>query len=85
MVLAQVWKSDDATLLLGVQYEIVHAFKSGRTRQRIGLLAYFVPVDTLGPLDRPRIYVWTGWNIQDRNRDGEGFLIVGIGFDLEID
>jgi hypothetical protein len=83
-VLAEVWEDAPATLVVGVQYEAVHAFDSGVTRQRLGVVAYWVPLKTVGPFDRPRVYLWTGWNIQDRNRDDEFFIVAGLGFDLDL-
>ncbi len=83
-VLAEVWADDPATFVAGLQYEVVHGTDAGITRQRLGVVAYFVPVKTLGPFDRPRIYLWTGWNIQDRNRDDEFFVVAGVGLDLDL-
>lgn len=81
--LYELWDGPgEATLLCGPQYEVVHARSASLTRQRVGGLLYFVPCERLGRLRRPRLYVWGGATLQDPSRAGEGFVVVGIGFDL---
>lgn len=83
--LLQPWKrGQEAMLLVGPYYEVTHAHDADLTRQRLGGVLYWVPADKLGPFDRPRIYSQLGVNLQDRNRDGEVFFTIGVGFDYDL-
>lgn len=82
--IVEAWKKGkDQALYAGPYYEITHATSADLTRQRVGVLAYWLPVPAFLSLDRPRIYLQAGVNIQDRNRQGELFLNFGIGFDFD--
>jgi hypothetical protein len=82
-ILFELWDGDgEASLLLGPQYEVVRSFQAGVTRQRVGGLLYFIPVEELGPVEIPWIWVWAGYTLQDRNRRDEGFVLAGVGFDF---
>jgi hypothetical protein len=79
------WKrGQEAMLLVGPYYEVTHARDADLTRQRLGGVLYWVPADKLGPFDRPRIYSQLGVNLRDRNRDGEVFFTIGVGFDYDL-
>jgi len=82
--IVEAWKKGkDQALYAGPYYEITHATSAALTRQRVGVLAYWLPVPEFRSLDRPRIYLQAGVNVQDRNRQGELFLNFGIGFDFD--
>jgi hypothetical protein len=83
--LIPAWKgSGQALLYTGPTYEITHARDADLTRQRAGWFAYWVPVDTLQGMNRPRIYSLVAFNIQDRNRQGEIYLALGFGTDFDL-
>ena len=82
--LAKVWEENGGALLMGPYYEITHARDADIRRQRAGGLIYWTPMNTVGSLERPRIYSQLGVNIQDRNRDDEIYLTVGLGFDFDL-
>lgn len=84
-VLYELWKGRaEQILLAGPFYDVTHAADAGITRQRIGTAFYWVPKDTLWILSRPRIFAEIGYNMQDRNRDNEGFAVFGVGFDYDL-
>jgi hypothetical protein len=83
--LLKPWKrGQEAMLLVGPYYEVTHARDADLTRQRLGGVLYWVPAAKLGSFDRPRIYSQIGVNLQDRNRDNEVYLTLGIGFDFDL-
>jgi hypothetical protein len=83
--LFELWKGKtDQILLAGPFYEVTHAADAGLTRQRIGLGVYWVPVDRLWSLSRPRFYAEVGYNAHDRNRNHEPFAVFGVGFDYDL-
>lgn len=73
----------DAVLFSGPFFQVTYAKEADLTRQRTGLVAYWIPRDRLWRVDRPRVYSMLGYNLQDRNRDDEFFFILGTGFDLD--
>lgn len=79
------WKGAGAAVLyLGPYYEITHAVDADITRQRVGGQVYWVPADTFRGMSKPRIYSQIGVNIQDRNRQGEVYLAIGVGADFNL-
>jgi hypothetical protein len=81
--LMEAWKGPDAAMLLaGPFYQITNAASADITRQRIGVQAFWSPAGPIGSFSHPRVYGKLGVNLQDRNRDNELFLIVGMGFDF---
>ena len=83
--LVKAWQGTGAaSLFAGPYYEITHAVRADINRQRVGGLLYWVPADKLGESDRPRVYSQFGMNVQDRNRNGELYLILGVGFDVDL-
>jgi hypothetical protein len=84
-VLAEFVKGPGAvSFLAGPYYEIMRAGAADLKRQRLGLMAYWVPRERAGYLDRPRIFAQVGRYLQDRNRDGEYLFAFGMGFDLDL-
>ncbi|HPS93154.1 MAG TPA: hypothetical protein PK600_01655 [Deltaproteobacteria bacterium] len=83
--LIPAWKGEgQAVLYTGPYYEITHARDADLTRQRIGWFEYWVPADRLLCMNRPRIYSMAAFNIQDRNRQGEIYLAMGVGTDFDL-
>ncbi len=84
-VMIEAWKrGSEAMLLVGPVYDVTHAFAAALTRQRLGLALYWVPVEAWGRVRRPRIYGQGGANLEDPNRRGEPFFVVGIGNDFDL-
>jgi|GEM_PF-1299944 len=72
------------SLLIGPYYEVVHAYGSRLTRQRMGIsFDYELPTGH-GRWQRPRLYLQTGANVQDRNAQGQLYLVGGIGADFDM-
>lgn len=74
----------DASLRAGPYYEIMRTAAADLKRQRAGIMAYWVPRDTMGALKRPRLFAQIGRYLEDRNRDGEYMAAFGVGFDLDL-
>ncbi len=74
----------EAALFIGPYYETVRAREAERTRQRIGGVFYWVPVDELNGFSRPRVYSQLGVNLQDKNRNGEMYVTIGLGVDVDL-
>ncbi len=84
-LLYEAWNGrDSSSFLCGPFYEITHAVGANLTRQRAGGELIWEPVRSLWSLNRPRIYSQVGTNLQDRNRQGEVFVTVGLGFDCDL-
>lgn len=85
-VLWQPWsRGDSARILVGPYHEIAYAMRAQLTRHRVGAIFVAIPADQWGAsLHAPRIYVQTGANVVDPNRDDEFFIQGGVGFDLRL-
>lgn len=80
---AEVWDGPgEAMAIVGPMYETVSTLESGTGRQRVGGVAVVIPKDTLGSVHRPRVYIQSGVNLNDRNRDGAFFVQGGFGVDI---
>jgi hypothetical protein len=83
--LFEAWKGRDSEILLaGPFYEVTHAADASITRQRLGAAFYWVPMERVWSLSRPRFYAEVGYNMQDRNRGHQAFAVFGIGFDYDL-
>lgn len=78
-LLVEVWSQDggDANLRAGPTHEVFHALAADITRHRAGGLVSFTPRRRLGWLEKPTVFTALGWNLVDRNRDGEAWLTLG--------
>lgn len=84
-ILLEAWKGrKDAMLLAGPFYDVTRASEAGLTGQKTGVGLYWVPAESLRSLDRPRIYSQAGVNLENRNRKGEAFFVLGCGFDFDL-
>ncbi|HAR45535.1 MAG TPA: hypothetical protein DCS42_02160 [Nitrospiraceae bacterium] len=84
-LLWEAWKGPGkAALLAGTVYEITRSFSADLTRRRIGAVAVWTPAEGDGLFQKPRIYSQVGVNLEDRNRDGEVYFIIGAGFDHDL-
>jgi hypothetical protein len=83
-VLFELWHgANEATLLVGPAYEVTHSTTADLTRQRAEGVVFWSPVETLGPVARPRLFVLAGVNLVDRNRRHDPFAVLGVGVDLD--
>jgi hypothetical protein len=79
--LTRLWQgSGEAALYAGPFFEIVHAGASGITQERAGLIASWTGVGKLGALRRPRTFFQAGVHLRDPNREGELFVLGGVGY-----
>lgn len=84
-VFFELWKGERTTrLLAGPYYEVTHAGDADLTRQRLGLQGLWVPVASLGPFARPRVYAQGGINLEDPNRRHQPYLLIGVGADVDL-
>jgi hypothetical protein len=65
-------------------YEFTRAGAAKIVRERAGGAVYWAPAARWLGLDRPRLYVLTGVNLVDRNRQGEVFALLGFGGDIDL-
>jgi len=80
-VLGKLWQgSGDAALYGGPFFEIVHAGAAGITQERAGLMMSWTGPGQLGVLRRPRTFLQAGAHLRDPNREGELFVVGGVGF-----
>jgi hypothetical protein len=81
--LVEAWKGVGSKILLvGPFYQITHAADADITRQRAGLQLFWSPVESIWAFSKPRIYGQLGVNLQDRNRENQMFLEMGLGFNF---
>ena len=72
----------DGLAIIGPYYEHVVTGDSGTGRQRVGGVAAWIDGQTRGEIRRLRVYLQSGVNLDDRNRDGAFFVQGGAGFDF---
>lgn len=84
-LLLEAWRVPrEAMLLVGGIYDVARSLESDIRRQRAGAAVVLQPKDPWGPLDRFRVYLMAGWILEDRNRENEPFLILGVGTDKDL-
>jgi hypothetical protein len=71
-------------LLSGPYYEVVRALDAQITQQRVGVALYFEPSPSLWKISHPHLGVMGGYHLQDPNRSGQFYLIVGVGFEYNL-
>ena len=82
--LVKFWQgTGEAALWAGPFFEVAHAGAAGITQERVGLVAAWTAPNQLGPLRRPRTFLQAGLHLRDPNREGELFLVAGVGFSLD--
>ncbi len=83
--LVKLWQgAGEAALYAGPCFEIAHAGAAGITQERAGLVATWTAPNQLGPLRRPRTFLQAGMHLRDPNREGELFVVAGVGFSLDL-
>lgn len=84
-ILYEAWKDPRGkTLLAGPYYDATRADDARITQQKIGGTIYWVPADKLWGTDRPRIYLKGGYHLQDPNFQGQLYMTLGVGFDVDL-
>lgn len=79
--LGRLWQgSGEEALYAGPFFEIARAGASGIVQERAGLVATWTAANRLGPLRRPQLFLQAGAHLRDPNREGEVFVIGGVGF-----
>jgi hypothetical protein len=83
--LAKLWQgAGENALYAGPFFEIAHAGASGITQERAGLVASWTGLGRLGALRRPRTFLQAGVHLRDPNREGELFVLAGVGFSFDV-
>ncbi len=83
--LAKLWQgSGESALHTGPFFEIARAGASGLTQERAGLVASWTGPARLGALRRPRTFLQAGMHLRDPNREGELFVLVGVGVSFDV-
>ncbi len=77
-------KSPAETLLAGPYYEVTYADAANITQQKVGAAVYWTPADSLWQLKNPKVVMVTGYHLQDPNREGSLFLMLGAGFEYSL-
>lgn len=84
-VLYEIYKkSHKETLLVGPYYEVTRANESQITQQKVGAALYWTPADSLWHLTSPKLVMVTGYHLQDPNRQGSLFVMIGAGFEYKL-
>lgn len=78
-VLKEVRLSEGRTLYVGPYYELVHAQDADLTRQRVGVLFSSERVHDSGYFGSGHFFAEIGYNLEDRNREGQIFFLIGVG------
>lgn len=82
-VLYEAWNGPgDARLLVGGFHEFVWSQQQRANRHRAGMVLAAFPKHRVGNLRRFRVYLQTGVNVEDPNREGAIFAQGGFGFDM---
>jgi len=76
--------NNDSRYYIGPYYDYVSVSKSGLKRERLGLTGYQTFKRTLAGLKDVRWFIQAGTYLDERNRDGELYLIAGIGGDFKL-
>ncbi len=72
-------KGPDADLLVGPYYEIVRAAAGAVPRRQMGVLLYSEQSRKQASSEEHHYFALIGYDLQDRNRKGEIFFLVGLG------
>ena len=84
-LLYEAWKGSGGRLLLaGPYYEVTRADEAQITQQKVGGLIYWVPMDSVLGVSRPRLAMMAGYHFEDPNRQGQFFFVLGMGFDFDL-
>ncbi len=83
--LFKVWSGNSGgSLMTGLFYQTTRAVNTEITRHRAGILFSLNPAERFSFIDSPRFFGMAGYNIKDRNREQELYLMTGLGFDWSL-
>ena len=71
-------------LLTGPYYEVTRAFDAQITQQKIGVALYWEPAPSLLHISHPHLGVMGGYHLEDPNRQGQLYVILGAGFEFDL-
>lgn len=71
-------------LLAGPYYEVTRAFDAQLTQQKLGVALYWEPASSLFHISHPHLGVMSGYHLEDPNRQGQFYLMVGAGFEFDL-
>jgi hypothetical protein len=71
-------------LLAGPYYEVTKAFDTQITQQKLGVALYWEPASSLFHISHPHLGVMSGYHLEDPNRQGQFYFIVGAGFEFDL-
>lgn len=71
-------------LLAGPYYEVTRAFDAQITQQKLGVALYWEPASSLFHISHPHLGVMSGYHLEDPNRQGQFYLVVGAGFEFDL-
>ena len=71
-------------LLAGPYYEVTRAFDAQITQQKVGVAFYWEPAASLFHISHPHLGVMSGYHLEDPNRQGQFYLLVGAGFEFDL-
>ncbi len=72
--------SPDGKLLIGPYYEVVRGGQGTSARRQVGILLYSERSGSKAADREHHYFAQIGYNLTDRNRQGEIFFLMGLGF-----
>jgi len=76
-------KTKKGSRFYGPYHDYVHVDQSNLTRERLGVTWLQQYKKMLFGLQDPRWYIQSGIYLQDPNREGDGYLLLGVGGDIQ--
>ena len=71
-------------LYAGPYYEVTRAFDAQITQQKVGLALYWEPISSVWRISQPHLGVMGGYHLEDPNRQGQFYLVMGAGFEFNL-
>jgi len=71
-------------LLSGPYYELTRAIDAQITQQKLGVALYWEPAPSLLHVSRPHVGLMGGYHLEDPNRQGQFYVMVGAGFEFDL-
>ncbi len=71
-------------LFAGPYYEVTRAFDAQITQQKLGVAVYWESADSIWHISRPHAGIMGGYHLEDPNRQGQFYVILGAGFEFDL-
>jgi hypothetical protein len=71
-------------LFAGPYYEVTRAVDAQITQQKLGVALLWEPAPSVWKISRPHLGVMGGYHLQDPNRQGQLYLVMGAGFEFNL-